>query len=98
MTKQERKFKQGDLVIYAGLIGRVDYVTFTASGNLPMLGLTSIEDEEMTCTAMESECEAYSDEMEIDQSEALFEAKLSSKRIQNMVGGLTDKYFRDGCH
>lgn len=93
----KHKFEIGQRVIYEGLIAVIESKdTYYADGR-PCYGLVAEEDEELTCTADEEKCELYIDQ-EIDQNEALFMANLESKRIQNMVGGLTDKYFRDGCH
>lgn len=91
------EFKIGDKVIYKGLIGRVEELTESAAGRLPMLSLISESDPELSCSAMESECELY-DGQEVDEGRSLLEAQLSSARIKNIAENLTDKYFRDGNH
>jgi len=92
----ERQFKKGDKVICQGLIGEVYDLSETCYG-VPTLNLVSIEDEELTCTARECDCELYEGQ-DVDQSEALSDAYLSSMAIRNMGESLTDKYFRDGNH
>lgn len=91
------KFQIGDTVIYDGLLANVDRISKTVYHDIT-LDLTALENEDLTCTAMADKCEQYTEGEEIDQSEALFEAEMASKRIQNIAGGLTDKYFRDGNH
>ena len=90
------KFKEGDRVLYEGLIGVVE--SCSSNGTFNSYGLVSEVNEELTCTAKESECELVLEDDEIDQSEGLENANYASQRIQNMVGGMTDKYYRDGCH
>lgn len=92
-----KKFKVGDRVTYLGLIGVVKGVTVSAGSGLPMLDLVSEFDAELSCTAMESDCDPYEDQ-EIDQKAALNQAFLESFGIQNAAGRLTDKYLRDGNH
>jgi len=91
------KFKKGDRVLYQGLIGIV-IGRWKSTDKKNSYDLISEENEELTCSARESECELVLQDDEIDQSEALVMASLASKRITNMVGGLTDSHFRDGCH
>lgn len=91
------KFKIGDKVIYDGLVATVESKSTYAISNKPCYGLVADEDNEMTCTAGEDECEPY-DGGEIDQSERLSQARFESAVIANRVDGLTDKYYRDGCH
>jgi len=95
-TDMGRKFKVNDLVIYEGLIGKVESLSEVYDGT-PTVDLVSIEDEELTCTAVESKCELYNGE-DFDQTEGLSNAREASNRITNMVGNITDKYFRDGNH
>ena len=90
------KFKEGDRVLYEGLIGVVESAEHYGGTN--NYGLVSEVNEELTCTAKEAECELVLEDDEIDQSEGLANANYASQRIQNMVGGMTDKYYRDGCH
>lgn len=90
------KFKEGDRVLYEGLIGVVE--SCSSNGIHNSYGLVSEVNEELTCTAKETECELVLEDDEIDQSEGLANANFASQRIQNMVGGMTDKYYRDGCH
>ena len=92
----KHKFKKGDKVIYKGLIGIIEKLTTSYAGTI-MYSLVAEEDEEMTCTADEKECEKYIDQ-EVDQSEALGIAKLESAAIANLGESLTDKNFRDGNH
>ena len=94
MTKH--KFEIGQKVIYKGLIGIIESKSNYVNGK-PCYGLVAEENEELSCTADEEECELYTDQ-EINQSEALFAADMSSIAIMGTVGKLTDKYFRDGCH
>lgn len=91
----ERKYKTGDRVVYKGLNATVDYETVNTNGDF-MVGLTADSDDELTCTAMESECEPF--DAELDESEALSNAYLVSKRMQMLGESLTDKHFRDGNH
>lgn len=94
------KFKVGDQVIYRNLVANVDRISPVWNFKFWLLSLTSVEDEEMTCTAKESDCEIYAEiNFDTDASnEALLTARLESKRVQNIAGNLTDKYFRDGNH
>lgn len=94
----KHKFKIGDKVIYDGLVATVEGLTETAIGALPMLELVSTEDSEMTCTAMEDECESYNEDELIDQEERLRIARRESYLIARKVDGITDKYYRDGNH
>lgn len=89
-----RKFKEGDLIIYQGLVGRVDRVTETVYG-VPTLELISIKDEELTCTAREVECEPCDDPESIEQGDALYLAHLESAAIARRVDSVTDKYIGD---
>ena len=93
-------FEVGDKVVYKDILATIDRISPVFSYEYWLLSLTSVEDEEMTTTAPESECQLYTeDDFDADaQSEALLLAKINSNRIQNMVDGLTDKYFRDGNH
>jgi hypothetical protein len=93
----QRKYQIGDKVVYDGLVGIVESISESASSNLPMVSLVSEVDSEISCTAMESECQPY-DGRVIDQQEALNEAYNAGFHIRNMGGRLTDKYFRDGNH
>lgn len=77
----ERKYKIDDKVSYKGLNAVVDYLTQNVDG-LPMVGLTALYDDEMTCTALESECDDYAPDL--DESDGIFEAKAASQRIQNL--------------
>ena len=90
------KFKIGQKVIYEGLIATIES-RGTYFNDKPCYGLFAEENEELTCTADEEKCELYT-EQEIDQSEALFAANMSSIAIRGTVENLTDKHFRDGCH
>lgn len=92
----EFKFKEGDRLLYEGIIGVVE--SKSSNGVFNSYGLVSEINEELTCTAKESECELVSEDDDIDQSEGIAMANLSSQRIQNMVEGMTDKYYRDGNH
>lgn len=94
MTKH--KFQVGQKVIYEGLIGIIESKSNYVNGK-PCYRLVAEENEELSCTADEEKCQLYVDQ-EIDQSEALFAAEMSSIAIRGMVGNLTDKHFRDGCH
>lgn len=90
------KYNIGDRVVCDGLIGIVESRNIHVSGENGY-GLVSEEDEEITCTAMESKIDLCTED-EIDQSEALSSARLNSERIRNTIGRMTDKYFRDGSH
>ena len=92
----KHKFEIGQKVIYDGLIGIIESRS-TYVDDTFCYGLIAQEDNEMSCTAPERECELYIDQ-EIDQREALLQAKASSIAIQGTVGNITDKYFRDGSH
>ncbi len=92
----EYKFKEGDRLLYDGIIGVVE--SKSTNGVFNSYGLVSEINEELTCTAKESECELVLDDTEIDQSEGIAMANLSSQRISNIGDSLTDKYFRDGNH
>jgi hypothetical protein len=94
------KFKVGDTVVYAGLQATVESISPVYSYNYWLLSLVSVEDEELTCTANECECEPFnSDIFDTDLSEQMLaDARLESCRIQNLGDSLTDKYFRDGNH
>lgn len=93
-TIEERKFKVGDLVLYQGLVGRVDQLSETVYG-VPTLALISIKDEELTCTAREVECEPCDDPDNIDQNGAIYMAHLESEAIMRRVDRVTDKYIGD---
>jgi hypothetical protein len=84
---QPCQFNVGDRVVYAGLEAIVDRISPVFSYEYWLLSLTSVEDEEMTCTAKESECEQYN-----------ADAQYESLHIQMLGESLTDKNFRDGCH
>ena len=58
---KEHKFKVGDLVEYSGRVGIVESLCHVVDGT-PSLALVDVNDKEMTCTAIESECELFSDE------------------------------------
>jgi len=92
---QKHKFKIGEKVIYEGLIATVESCGEYFNGK-PSYGLVAVENTELFCTADETKCEPYNEGDEIDQSEALRSAQLHSAHIQNMVGGITDKFFREG--
>ena len=94
MTKH--KFEVGQKVIYEGLIAIIESKSNYVNGK-PCYDLVAEENEELSCTADEEKCELYIDQ-EIDQSEALFVADMSSIAIRRAVGNITDKHFRDGCH
>lgn len=94
------KFKVGDKVVYDGLLAIIDRISPVYNYAFWLLSLTSVEDEEMTCTAKESECRLY-DEPTFDtklQRRKLSEARYESHRIMMIGESLTDKYFRDGNH
>ena len=91
----KRKYKKGDRVLYQGLIGIVQELTETTYG-VPTVALMSEENNDLTCTAREIECEEIPEDL--DQTEGLRSAYYGTKRIENMVDGLTDKHFRDGNH
>jgi len=88
------KYNIGDLIIYAGLIGRVDYLTETTNEK-PMVGLTSIEDLELTTTALESECQSYNPDEEFDQSKTLSEIRYQNALITHSIDRITDKFIGD---
>jgi hypothetical protein len=90
------KFKEGDRVLYDGIIGIVE--SFWNNGKWNNYDLVSEEDNQLTTTAKEIECTLVSEDEEIDTSEAMSNIIMRNKSIQNMVGGLTDSHFRDGCH
>src|SRR6478609_6912882 len=96
MEKNKQEIKVGDRVVYKNVVANVDRISTVFSGEYRLLSLTAIEDEEMTCTAKESECEIYSvltfDEEA--QADALSDARFESAIIQRQVGNLTDKHFR----
>jgi hypothetical protein len=94
MSNTQRKLKIGDLVIYQGLVGRVDRLSETVYG-VPTLGLVSIEDKELTCTAREVECEFCDNPDEVDQDGAIYLARLESEAIARRVDRVTDKYVGD---
>lgn len=91
------KYEIGDKVVYDGLIATVEGKSTYAISNKPCYSLVAVEDEEMTCTAGEDECEPYNGEP-FDQSERLDQARFESSMIAHRVDRLTDKYFRDGNH
>ena len=93
MNNENFKFEIGQKVIYEGLIGIIESRAIYPSG-IAHYGLVAELDSEMTCTAAEGECELL-DNQEIDQSEAMSEAKASSNRIMGMVDSITDKYIGD---
>lgn len=90
------KFKEGDRVLYDGIVGIVEGMWH--NGEFNSYDLVSEEDIDLTTTAKERECTLVSEDEEIDTSEAMRDIRARNRGIQNMVGGLTDKYFRDGCH
>ena len=92
----EYKFEVGQKVIYEGLIATIESKSNYVNGK-PCYGLVAEENEELSCTADEEKCELYTNQ-EINQSEALFAADMSSSAIRGTFGNLTDKHFRDGCH
>ena len=92
----EFKFEENQKVIYNGLIATIESRSTYANGR-NYYALIADEDEELTCTASESECELYVSQ-EINQSEALNAANANSDILQRTVGNITDKHFRDGCH
>ena len=91
------KFEVGDKVIYDGLVATIEDRSTYAVSNKPCYGLVADEDNEMTCTAGEDECEPY-DGKEFDQSDRINQAKFESAVISHRVDRITDKYYRDGCH
>lgn len=97
---QPCKFKVGDQVVYRNLVANIDRISPVFSYEYWLLCLTSVEDEEMTCTAKESDCEIYAEiTFDPELSEiALTDARFESKRLQRLGESLTDKYFRDGNH
>lgn len=94
--EKKHKFEIGQKVIYEGLIGIVESQSTYVDGR-PSYGLIAEEDSEMSCTADEDKCELYTDQ-DIDQTDAISEARFNSSSIQRLVGNIADKYFRDGCH
>jgi hypothetical protein len=94
---EDKELKVGDFVVYDGLIGCIESISPSISGDHKLLSLVSVEDPELTCTAPDNKCTPYHGE-EIDQSEALNNAYAESIAIQGTVGRITDKHLRDGCH
>ena len=90
------KFDVGDRVLYKGLVATVEGKS-NFMDNHPCYALVAEIDPELTCTAAERDCEAYTDQ-DIGQLAAVHDANLASLSIQNRVGNITDKYFRDGNH
>ncbi|MGI9582606.1 hypothetical protein ACR1PO_15530 [Chryseobacterium sp. RRHN12] len=80
------KYKEGQKVIYRGIIGEIEGLSKSVYGTL-LYDLVSIEDSELTCSADEEECELYEDQ-EFDQREGLTEAYLASERIRNTVASV----------
>ena len=94
------KFKAGDTVVYRGLAATVDSISPVYSYDYWLLGLISVEDDELTCTAKESECEPYSEDLfDPDAAETILECARFESSLITLIGDkLTDKYFRDGNH
>lgn len=94
------KYRIGELVVYQGLIGEIVAISPVFSYDFLLLSLVSTEDPEMTCTAKESECKPYNEETFDEDASliALSDAILLGQTMTNLVGGITDKHFRDGNH
>lgn len=88
------KFNIGDKVIYQGLIATIETRDTYAISGLPCYSIVSDLDKELTCTAPETECEAY-DGQDVDQLPALAEAAYSSQRIAAIADSVTDKHIGD---
>lgn len=93
----KHKFNIGDKVVYQGIIGVIENQSEYMDGR-PSYGLVACEDSEMSCTADESICEPYNDGDEVDQDQALRDARFNSFKVMSLVDSVTDKYFRDGNH
>lgn len=89
------KFKVGDKVFYQGIVGIVQELTATTYG-VPTVALVSEVNSDLSCTAREVECEEVPED--VDQMEGLSNAYYGTERITKLVGGVTDKYLRDGNH
>jgi len=94
------KYKIDNLVIYDGLVARIERISTIGGTDRTLLSLVSVEDEEMTCSAPADECEDYTTEAseDLDQNTRLARARFESNAIAAMVDNITDKNFRDGNH
>lgn len=92
------KYGVGDIVVHDGLRAKVEY--HTGYSNEPGYGLTSVVNAEFSTSTRESQIEEFDAEaFDFDaEVEKLREVEIGSDSIMRLVGGLTDKYFRDGNH
>lgn len=92
------KFKKGDTVVYENVIATVEKCWVTHGGDKKMVSLISRDDEEMSCSAPESEVSLYveNEDAEYENEKALSDARVNSKMIAMQVDSITDKYYGDG--
>lgn len=92
------KYGIGDIVVHDGLRAKVEYHTDYA--NEPGYGLTALANSEFSTSVRESQIEEFDSEtFDLDaEYHKLRDVELGSDSIMRMVGGLTDKYYRDGNH
>lgn len=89
------KYNVGDKVIYLDMGAEIDSVSHVANHpELILYSLTSLDDSDLTCSALENEGEEYFDEH--DNTEALQKAHSESEIIRSTIDSLTDKYYSDG--
>lgn len=91
------KFKDGDTVVYEGVIATVDKCWLAYNSDKKMVSLTSRDDKEMSCDAPENEVVLYveDEDAEYENQKALSDARFNSKVIAMQVDGITDKYYGD---
>lgn len=100
MSQNQRdRIKVGDKVIYRDILAEVESIEETIYGDATLL-LVSVDDPELTCTALKMECQIYDEEIYNPDvnDEAIKDARFNSRMTMKMVDNLTDKHFRDGNH